>query len=273
MAAERSIKGKVAVVTGASRGIGKAVCVELARRGAKLVIAARTESPRASTPGTLGDTVTAIREHGGEVLAVAADLAEPGDVDKLVATALEAHGTVDLLVNNAAYTVGKAIWAHAPHITRDQWDKGFAINVTAPLMLIQGFWEAMRAAGGGVVVNVSSGAASLAPVSERVSLEGSDLGENGPLYGATKAALNRMANLLAGEGLPHRIAIVNVNPGLVLTETMALTFESSGQQAPEHAAPTTMPAKAIAYLCTCPDPLLYTGQLLEAQELVEQLGL
>jgi NAD(P)-dependent dehydrogenase (short-subunit alcohol dehydrogenase family) len=101
-------------------------------------------------------------------------------------------GHVDILVNNAAYTVGKALWTHAPHLTREQGEKGMAINVTAPLMLIQGFWASMASQGGGVVVNVTSGAALPQPLDASVGLTGSSLPDSGPIYGATKAALNRM---------------------------------------------------------------------------------
>ena len=66
-----------------------------------------------------------------------------------------------MLVNNAAYTVGRTLFTHVPDLTREQWEKQFAVNVTAPLMLIQGFWNSMRGRGGGVVVNLTSGEATL----------------------------------------------------------------------------------------------------------------
>ena len=139
-----TLAGKVAVVTGASRGIGKQTCLALGELGASLVLASRTEEPRERTPGTLNETADAIRAAGGDALVVKTDLAEQADLERLISTTLERHGHVDILVNNAAYTVGKALWAHVPELTREQWEKGFAVNVTAPLMLIEGFWESMR---------------------------------------------------------------------------------------------------------------------------------
>ncbi|HXY91900.1 MAG TPA: SDR family oxidoreductase [Acidimicrobiia bacterium] len=267
----RALEGKVAVVTGASRGIGKQTCLALGALGASVVLAARTEEPRARTPGTLHETAAAIRAAGGNALVVPADLARPDDVAALIARTLEHHGHVDVLVNNAAYTVGKALWAHVPDVTREQWEKGFTVNVTAPLLLIQGFWESMRTRGGGVVVNVTSGAANLQGLDETVHLPGSTLPSEGPLYGASKAALNRMANVIAGEGAPHRIAVVNVEPGFVLTETMEQTFRAEGVDAASTGAiSATIPARVIAHLCTCDDPMQYSGRIVSAPELFDE---
>ena len=160
-----------------------------------------------------------------------------------------------------------------PELTRGQWEKGFAVNVTAPLMLIEGFWESMRAHGGGVVVNVTSGAANLQPLDATIRLPGSTLPDNGPLYGASKAALDRMANVIAREGLPHNIAVINLEPGFVLTETMEQTFIETGVDGTEMGAiPPTVPARAIVHLCTCDDPMRYSGQIVSAPALVEELG-
>lgn len=268
---ERSARGKVAVVTGASRGIGKQTCVLLARRGVQLVLAARTEEPRPGTPGTLGETVEELRALGADPLAIRADLAVPADLDQIVSKTLARFGGVDILVNNAAYTVGKTLFTHVPDLTRDQWDKHFAVNVTAPLMLVQGFWSSMRARGGGVIVNVTSAESSLRPVDPHRQNQ-TGLPENGPAYGASKAALNRMANVIAQEGLEHGIAVITVEPGFVLTETMAATFAQTGVTA-TNAIPPTIPAAAIAYLCTCDDPRRYTGEIVSAPTLVHELGL
>ncbi len=262
---------KVAVVTGASRGIGKQTCLLLARQGVQLVLAARTEEPRSGTPGTLHDTVEELRVLGADPVAVRADLSVADDVDRIVATALERFGGVDILVNNAASTVGKTLFTHVPELTRDQWDKHFAVNVTAPLMLIQGVWNSMRERGGGVIVNLTSGASELQPIDPgRATATG--LPETGPAYGASKAALNRMSNVIAQEGFADRIAVIALEPGFVLTETMAVTFERTGVHE-TLAIPATVPATAIVYLCTCADPLRYSGEIVSAPALVEELGL
>jgi NAD(P)-dependent dehydrogenase (short-subunit alcohol dehydrogenase family) len=262
---------RVAVITGASRGIGKQTSLLLAERGFQVVIVARTEAPRPNTPGTLAETADAVRALGCDPLVIRADLGGQVDLDRVVTSTLERFGRADVLVNNAAYTVGKTLFTHIPDLTRDQWDKHFAINVTAPLMLIQGFWEAMKANGGGVVVNVTSGASNVRPIS-RDSRNETGLPDNGPAYGASKAALNRMANVIAQEGLPHRISVITIEPGFVLTETMAATFVRSGIRETAAISPT-IPAAAIAYLCTCADPIEYSGEILSAPDLVKSLEL
>lgn len=264
-----AITSKVAVVTGASRGIGKQAAIELARRGLQLVLVARTEDARPGTPGTLGETAAAVGAVGLAPTVVRADVASSDDLDRIVSTVLATHGGADVLVNNAAYTVGRALFTHVPDLTREQWEKHFAVNVTAPLMLIQGFWSSMVSRGGGVVVNVTSGEAQLRPLTNEVR----DLGlpENGPAYGASKAALNRMANVIAQEGRRHNIAVVNVEPGFVLTETMAATFERAGVT-DTTAIPTSVPALAIAHIVTCRDPMIYSGTIVDGPALAADVG-
>jgi NAD(P)-dependent dehydrogenase (short-subunit alcohol dehydrogenase family) len=236
------LKGKVAVITGASRGIGKQTALALAERGADVAIVARTQQERPGTPGTLDGTATLIRELDTDPLVVQADMSLQEDLDRVVSATLDRFGGVDILINNAAYTVGKALWAHVPELTRQQWEKGFAINVTAPLMLISGFWESMRHRGGGLIVNVTSGAAHLQPLDQTTRLEGSDLPDNGPFY--------------------------------VLTETMDETLRQQGVVGADTGAlPMTVPAAAIAYLCTCEDPLVYSGTIINAPEIVARFRL
>ena len=263
--------GKVAVVTGASRGIGKQTSLLLASQGVSVALVARTEEPRRGTPGTLGETFDEVHELGADALAVRADLSLAHDVDRVVASVLERFGGVDILVNNAAYTVGRTLFTHVPDLTRDQWDKHFAVNVTAPLMLIQGFWRSMVARGGGVVVNLTSGASMLQPV-DPARENRTGLPENGPAYGASKAALNRMTNVIAEEGFADRIAVMALEPGFVLTETMAATFQRTGVTQTD-VIPLSVPATAIVYLCTCDDPMRYTGEVVSAPALVAELGL
>jgi NAD(P)-dependent dehydrogenase (short-subunit alcohol dehydrogenase family) len=259
----------VAIVTGASRGIGRQVALRLARRGFRLTVAARTATARAGTPGTLLEAADELRTAGTEVVEVIADMAADDDLQRIVDTTLQTFGRIDALVNNAAYTVGRTLFTHVPDLSRDQWDKHFAVNVTAPLMLIQRCWPSMIEQGGGVVVNMTSGAAAL-----RVITRSEDLGllENGPAYGASKAALDRMANVIAAEGATHRIAVVNVDPGFVLTETMAATLGPEAV-ATTTAIPMTVPAAIVEHLCTCPEPMTFSGTIVHAPTEYGRLGL
>jgi NAD(P)-dependent dehydrogenase (short-subunit alcohol dehydrogenase family) len=267
----RTLDGKVAVVTGASRGIGKQVALALAGRGAQVVLAARTVEPRERTPGTIEETADAVRQVGPDPVVVPVDLGVQDGIDTLVRTTLEAVGGIDILVNNAGFTVGRAIYTHVPDLLREQWQKVMDLNVTAPLMLIQGFWQSMCRRGGGRVVNVTSGAAQAEGlVAPNHTVSG--FPAIGPAYGATKAALNRMANSVAVDGYPHNIAIISIEPGLVLTETMELTQRQAGPVNASAAAPR-VPAAAIEYLCTCDDPMRYSGRVVISAELVAELGL
>jgi NAD(P)-dependent dehydrogenase (short-subunit alcohol dehydrogenase family) len=269
MAPDVGLQGKVAVVTGASRGIGKQVALLLARRGARVVLAARTVEPRAGTPGTLGDTAALVARVGPEPVVVSADLGSQDGIDELVRVTLETAGGPDLLVNNAGYTVGRAIYLHPPELPREQWDKVVALNVTAPLMLMQGFWPSMCGRGGGRIINVSSDAARPEEL-RTLDDKGTGMPPIGPAYGATKAALNRVTNSVANDGYEHNIAVIALELGVTMTETMELTQRQTGTVNPD-LTPTSASAAAIEYLCVCDDPMRYTGKALRWAEVMSML--
>ena len=100
---------KVAIVTGASRGLGRQVATELARRGATVVVAARTVDARRTLSGTIAETVASIEQNGGRALAVQCDVAEPADLRRLVAETIAAFGRIDVVINNAADMVGQEL--------------------------------------------------------------------------------------------------------------------------------------------------------------------
>jgi NAD(P)-dependent dehydrogenase (short-subunit alcohol dehydrogenase family) len=107
---EIDLTGKVVIVTGASRGVGRQAAINFARRGAKVVLAARTVDPDPTLPGSLGEALQAIKALGGEALVVQTDLAKRADLKKLVDAAVERFGGIDIIVNNAASTVG-SVWS------------------------------------------------------------------------------------------------------------------------------------------------------------------
>jgi len=112
------IAGRTAIVTGASRGIGKHTAIELGRRGANVVVAARTVERRKRLPGTIGETVEAIESTGAKALAIQADMANAEDLDRLVASSFDHFGRIDILINNAAATAGKSWGASLLDLTR-----------------------------------------------------------------------------------------------------------------------------------------------------------
>ena len=256
------LEGKVAVVTGASRGIGRAIALELARAGADIVATARTESPRGDLPGTIHQTAEDVRGMGRRALPYRADLTQAKDIDALAATTLETFGKVDILVNNAAYT-SKAIFASFWDMTPESWGRQMALNLNAPFLLCKAFAPAMREQGGGMIVNITSGAAH----TDSGAMPGE--GGEGPAYPASKAALDRLTLALAKELRPHGIAIIGVDPGFTLTETAEMLAETRGYVVAD-ANPMAFPASTVAYLAACPNPMWYTGKIIVSAEFVQE---
>jgi NAD(P)-dependent dehydrogenase (short-subunit alcohol dehydrogenase family) len=134
---EQDLTGKVVIVTGASRGVGRQAGILFAARGARVVLAARTVEPDEALPGTLGEALQQIEPSGGEALAVATDLASEADLHRLVDATVDRFGGVDVLVNNAAAT-NRPIWStRFLDLSREDWLYQFDVNVHAPFTLIQ----------------------------------------------------------------------------------------------------------------------------------------
>lgn len=198
--------GRVAIVTGGSRGIGRAICLGLAAEGYRVVVAARTETAAAGSEfarhaaGTIHDTVRAITAGGGAALALRCDLTSATDIAALVATTLERLGRIDVLVSNA----GLDCEAPVPELDVDLLDRCLAVNVRAPLLLAKHVLPGMIARRAGSIIGVTSGAA-----------QGYRPGRVG--YSTSKAALERMLLSLAEEVRPHGIAVNVLSPGRVDT--------------------------------------------------------
>jgi citronellol/citronellal dehydrogenase len=159
MAEARVLAGKVALVTGASRGVGAATALALGAEGCAVACAARaTAAQPLRLPGTIDDTVARIEAAGGEALAVPTNLADESDIVRMVERTVEHFGRLDLLVNNAAITfVGDLT------MPMKRYDLVMAVNVRAPFVTIREAAPHLRAAGGGSIVNVSS-LAALVPI-------------------------------------------------------------------------------------------------------------
>jgi NAD(P)-dependent dehydrogenase (short-subunit alcohol dehydrogenase family) len=265
-----ALDGKVAIVTGASRGIGRETALELARAGADIVVAARTVERRSKLPGTIHETVEGIQALGRRAVAVATDVSKAVDLDRLVATAIDEMGRVDVLVNNAAYTSGHALTQSVWEMSREDWELQFATNVHGPFSLIKAVAPHMRDQGGGVVVNITSRAYEPQPVDGDTLRQ---FGGAGPwAYGSSKAALNRMANGIAAQVFAHGIAVVTLEPGFVRTEFVDLMSERGAFNA-SAAIPTSVPAKVVAHLAEAGNAMPHTGQVVSAPALHAELGL
>jgi NAD(P)-dependent dehydrogenase (short-subunit alcohol dehydrogenase family) len=262
-----TLNEKVAIVTGASRGIGRQIALALAAHGAKVAVAARTVEPKRRLPGTIGETVEAIQKAGGSAIAIQADLTKPDDLQRLGATTIETYGRLDVLVNNAADTQGSS--SAIEDYPRESWLSQFDANVHAPFVLMGLAIPHLRAQGGGVIVNMTSGAGDMVPVSMATAMSG----EQSPIrlgtllgYATTKAALNRLTNALAPDLVPYNIAVACVDPGFTRTELVDLLGER-GFVDPQGAAPMAVPVQTVLDIITAPDPLAFTGQVIRSQPL------
>jgi 3-oxoacyl-[acyl-carrier protein] reductase len=201
------LKGKTALVTGASRGIGRAIAERLARDGATVAL-----TYNASKSGA-DEAVAAIEEAGGTAFAIHADLVDPAAVPALFAqldaefTRRNGSNALDILVNNA----GNAGWIGFKDATPESWNSMIAVYARAPFFIVQAAMD--RLADGGSVINISSAAATK-PVT------------TAPIYSMAKAAINNLTHALASELGPRRITANAVAPGFTRTDANAAFREN-----------------------------------------------
>ena len=188
------LAGKVALVTGASKGIGAEIAIHLAAAGASVAVNYSSDQAGAER------VVAQITAAGGKAVAIHANLATPADAPKLVGETVKALGPIDILVNNAG------IYEMLPlnDVTPDHFHKQFNLNVLGLLLVSQ---EAVRAfnPAGGSIVNISSVVSTITP-------------PNSAVYSATKGAVDAITLVLAKELAPKKIRVNAVNPGLIVTE-------------------------------------------------------
>lgn len=261
---DRAIAGRVALVTGASRGLGAAIAARLARAGAHVALSARTLEPDSRNAGSLRETVDAIAAAaagGGRAVPFQADLAKPEDRRRLVADVTEQLGPVDILVNNAAVTylgpVGE--WSEK------RWRLMFEVQVRAPFELAELVLPGMRERRRGWILNISSRSAAhpIGPPYEDLHAGG-----GWSVYGMCKAALNRFTTALAAEVYAEGIAVNSLAPWDNVATPGAGSHElveGFALEGPEWVA------EAALALCSGPPEL--TGRIAYSQPLLAELGL
>lgn len=257
-----SVEGRVAVVTGASRGIGAEIAKRLAAEGARVVVAARTTEPTDDRlPGSIQETAEAIRSAGGSALAVPTDVSRGEDREQLVTRVRQEVGDVDILVNNAAVTYFIPVTDFAPR----RYDLMFNVQVTAPFHLAQLVLPRMRHHRQGWILNVSSSAARhpQLPPSERAT-------RGGTVYGMCKAALERFTTGLAAEAYTDGVAVNALSPNRVVPTPGTLFHHLTTEDDPRAEAPEVMAEAALA-LCSG-DPPTLTGRIAYSQDLLTELG-
>ncbi len=251
--------GRVAIVTGASRGIGKHIAERFAAEGASVALVARTVAPGTSRlPGTLEEVVDAIRANGGKAEAVPADLTRPEDIETIVPRAEAALGPVDTLVNNA----GANFYGPALAVTPRRYAVMAQMMVHAPFRLCQLAVPGMLERGRGWILNITSKQARHPkgpPYPEWAS-------DGCVAYGMCKAALDRFTTGLAAELHGTGVSVNSLGTsGLVMTPGVAVVSPHTPENAPVE--PDSAMAEAAVMLCSAP-PGTLTGRVVYSMELL-----
>jgi citronellol/citronellal dehydrogenase len=252
------LDGRVAIVTGASRGIGAEIARRFAAEGAAVAVAARTTQPGTSPlAGTIGETVAQIREADGTAVAIPANLARPEDRERLVEQTVTELGVPDILVNNAAVSYFTPVEDFSPK----RYALMFAVQVEAPFHLATLVLPGMRERGAGWILNISSVAARHPSIPPGPFAE---LG--GTVYGMCKAALERFSTGLAAELHKDNIAVNALAPTKVVPTPGTIFHHLTAEDDPD-SEPASVMADAALLLCSG-DPASLTGRVTYSQELV-----
>ncbi|HLS80499.1 MAG TPA: SDR family NAD(P)-dependent oxidoreductase [Steroidobacter sp.] len=265
----KRLAGKIAIVTGASRGIGGATALRLAAEGARVVLVARTlQSGERRLAGSLAETAQRIEALGAECLVIRADLADPAKRSHVVPETVERFGGVDILINNAAWARYEAARDQSSsHIRRC-----FEINYFAPLELIQQCAPHMARRGAGWIVNVTSTTTlhpSPAPFDreERFYKFNANVGPS--IYGSSKAALERLTTGMACELADANIAVNALAPLEAVASEGALALGAIDSVA--HMEPMETMVQAVLELCWRP-PAELSGRRALSLNLLRELG-
>lgn len=230
------LAGRVAVVTGASSGIGEACALTLAQKGAKVVLAARRAE-------RLSALVSRLEGMGAEALAVATDVTDEAAVQNLFDAAAERFGTVDVLINNAGIADSTAV----DEMALELWERVLRTNLTSAFLCSRAAFRVMKGKGHGRIINIGS-------ISARVPRQ------NSPAYAASKWGLDGLTRSLAIDGREHNIAVSIFHPGIVATEIAPGAVKLAGDMS---ADPMDI-AAVIVHMADIPDHLnFYEGLVVQ----------
>lgn len=259
---DASLKNKTALVTGASRGIGRAIARRLAAEGASVILSASRLGKHGALEGTLEEAVAEIRSAGGKAAAVAADLVSEEERADLIARAEEAFGPLDILVNNAA--MGR--WGLPSALPLKDRRKMIEVNLHAPVDLAQQVIPGMRERGGGWILAISSDTARQFDVPYRDTPEAAHVVAP---YGATKAALNRYMEGLAHELSSDSIFVNTLAPiAIVLTQETVRFVGHIAKANPDMVEPVETMAEAALELVSG----RHVGRVAYSRRLLHSIG-
>ncbi|HVV35797.1 MAG TPA: SDR family NAD(P)-dependent oxidoreductase [Acidimicrobiales bacterium] len=260
---ETPLKGKVALVTGASRGIGEFIAKRLGAAGAAVAVSARTlEEGDHQFAGSVTTTVKAINDGGGIAAAFRADLGDHDDRHALVPAVVKEFGPIDILVNNAAITYFEPI----DNFSERHYDLMFDVQVKAPFELCQAVLPSMRERKQGWILNISSGAAR--------HPQGPPYGmgmRGGAVYGMCKAALERFSTGLAAEAYRDNIAVNCLSPSGVIATPGVVHHKLDKLVGEENLEPMERMVDA-AYAMVTGDPQVLTGKVTYARPFLEEIA-
>ena len=249
-----TLKDKVAVVTGSARGVGWATVHALAAEGAKVVVADRTEKPRPDLmmPDTIYDVAEQIKEKGGTAIPVNVDLRNEDEIIELKNKTLEAYGTVDIVVNNAAITYGAKVW----ELPTERWDQVMAVNPRASFIMAKNFLPVLMEKRSGSIINLSSPA-------------GRGPAPGMSIYSASKAAIDYFTLSLAAEVKEYNIAVNCIAPtGAIYSEGNLQLFKE--QSWIDTWEPREHFALGVVWLAK-QDAQSFTGNLVYSRQLISQM--
>ncbi|MBA3391694.1 MAG: SDR family NAD(P)-dependent oxidoreductase [Deltaproteobacteria bacterium] len=252
------LAGQIAVVTGASRGVGRGIALGLAEAGATVYVTGRTVSAGGAggLPGTIGETAAEATALGGRGIAIACDHADDAAVATAFARIVSEAGHIDILVNNAFAVPEGVMIGTFWELPIDQWDTMHRVGLRSHYVAAWHAAPRMIARRQGLIVNVSSFGAKLQAVSVA--------------YGVGKAGVDRMSRDMGRELRPHGVTAVSIWPGIVKTERQLA--EQLGLDPSVIGESPRFSGRAVAALATDPERLAKTGQALVVAELAREYG-